>query len=271
MNIILKSSTYVLMGILVILVGLYAAGYQVKITSRGDQQIAQGGAGNPQIGTGKGTPGWRKAQGGDPAAAGAGPGSGQVQGRKGGAAGGNQAAVKKAGGAGSGQGQGRGQNPGGRAQAGQQPGFGPSGGILLPIKAGLDPVPVMVNGKKSGSFVGKDLMDHVEDTVVATAEGPRKGWGVAKTLDYLGVKGAKEVSLYDKSGKKITVSGNQIMDTKTFVLFTYDDQGRLLLTSGPKVRGTNKGTTSLQQVLKMVEGRSDLLAFPDVVKIEVKS
>lgn len=253
--------------------GLYAAGF--RISGPGEATVAQNA--NPNTaGLAKGQPGWRKAQqaaGGGQQVATAQPGS---------AAGARRAAL---GGAGSGAGQGAGnaarggqaraggggRNAQAKGQPGTQPGFGPSGGILLPLAAGTNPVPVLVNGKEKGKFVGKDLIDHVEDTVIATAEGPRKGWGVGKTLAYLGIKDAREVALYDQSGKKVTVSGQQIKDDKTFVLLTYDDKGGLILASGPKVRGTNKGTTSRAQVLDMVKGRTDLLAVPNVVKIEVKS
>jgi hypothetical protein len=259
-----KPIIYTAAGLFIVLGLLYVAGYQVKIVSRADQKIAQSGLGKQE-------PGWRRAQGQAVSPeAGSGQGSEQAarvpgsgQGRKqqmaGGPAGSGQ------GGRGGGGGGGRGQ----QAQAGQQPGFGPSGGILLPMQMGTQAIPVLVNGKEVGSFVGKDLMDKVEDTVIATAEGPRKGWGVGKTLAYLGVKGAKEVVLFDKSGKKITVSGSQLQDQKTFVLLTYDATGSLLLVSGPKVRGTNKGMTPREQVIQMVAGRKDLLNFSNIVRLEV--
>lgn len=257
--------------------GLYSAGF--RVSGPGEATVAQPGANPAVAGQGRGQPGWRKAQ--QQAA-----GNQVAAPQPGSAAGARRAALTNpSGGPGSGAGQGAGRQargPGARnnqpkgeaAQAGRpgaQPGFGPSGGILLPLHAGTSPVPVLVNGKEKGKFVGKDLIDHVEDTVIATAAGPRKGWGVGKTLTYLGIKNAQEVALYDQAGKKVTVTGQQIKDDKTFVLLTYDEKGTLLLASGPKVRGTNKGNTSREQVLDMVKGRSDLLAVPNVVKIEVKS
>lgn len=243
--------------------GLYAAGFRIEgpATKQADpsSQAAPG--------QGRNTPGWRKAQGAPQQMMAPPQGSGGQGMRTGTAPPGSR------------QGQGRGgaanaaRNQDAAAQnmrPGAQPGFGPSGGILLPIRPGTDPVPVLLDGKEKGKFVGKDLVEHVEDTVIATSEGPRKGWGVEKTLAYLGIKNPKEVIVYDGAGKKLTMSSMQIKDAKTFILLTYDDKGSLLLASGPKVRGTNKGTTSMEQVKKMVEGRNDLVGVPNVVRIEVR-
>lgn len=269
-----KVSSYVLLGLIVFVVGVYASGNRISVKSAVQTADSTGGQG-------KGTPGWREGNGEGNAVGGQGGAKGTPGWRKG-AAGGPGARLTGNTGPAGGPGSGRGQGVGAQARAGraggnpqgvpgQQPGFGPSGGILLPILAGTKPVPVLVNGQEKGAFVGRDLIDHVEDTVIATADGPRKGWGVGKTLAYLGVKDVKEVSMIDNAGNKTTVTPAQILDTQTFVLLTYNEKGLLMLASGPKVRGTNKGMTSKADVLKMVEGRKDLYHIPDVVKIEVKS
>ena len=96
------------------------------------------------------------------------------------------------------------------AKAGQasarQPGFGPSGGILLPSKIGQAQIPVIMGGKEKATFIGQDLFDHVEDTVIATVEGPRKGWAIAKTLTYLGIETYTEAALVDANGPPTTAT-----------------------------------------------------------------
>lgn len=245
MNANLKTAGITLLGVLIIIAGFYAAGFRVyRMHSGVNPSMMQGS------GQGRGTPGWRQAQSGGGGAVMPQPGGGRQRG------GGGQSG-------GSGQG-------GGQAQAGRQPGFGPTGGILLPIKVGTDSIPVLVNGKPAASFVGKDLTDNVEDTTIATPEGPRKGWSAAKMFNYLKIENVKEAVVINAAGKKQNVSARQLNDPQTIALFTYNDKGQLMLISGPKVRGVSKGMTSLEQVKQMVSGRKDLLDFPDVVKIEVK-
>jgi hypothetical protein len=157
------------------------------------------------------------------------------------------------------------------SRGGRQPGFGPSGGILLPSKIGTTAIPVVVGGNEKASFVGQDLIDHVEDTVIATADGPRKGWAIAKTLKYLGVEKYKAVTIVGSNGQKVAVSLQQIQDQQTIPLLTYDEKGQLMVISGPKVRGTNKGTTTMEEVKQLVAGRTDLIHFNGIAKIEVTS
>jgi hypothetical protein len=135
---------------------------------------------------------------------------------------------------------------------------------------GATAIPVLVSGKAPASFVGQDLIDHVEDTVVATADGPRKGWAIEKTLKYLGIDHYTGAILQGPNGQKVVVSLQQIQDQQTIPLFTYDETGRLMVVSGPKVRGTNKGNLSLDDVKKTVAGRTDLLNFSGIEKVEVK-
>lgn len=270
MNNSVKSFLFGALGAVVVVGVMYGAGF--RVTSGGGQQQIQ----NPQaaLGQGRGTPGWRKNQGGQAGVsptAGAGSGQGQGIAPGSGQSGGRAAAGNQPRGGGPGGGAaGRGQGPGAAAKSGAQPGFGPSGGILLPIQPGKEAVSVMMNGKEQGKFVGQDLVDHVEDTVIATADGPRKGWGVEKTLTYLGVKDPKEIVIFDKAGKKTTLTGQQIKGDEPFVLLTYDGSGSLILASGPKVRGTNKGKTTVDDVKAMVKDRKDLLGVSNVVKIEIK-
>jgi hypothetical protein len=168
------------------------------------------------------------------------------------------------------QGRSRRQNDArGNGQRGSQPGFGPTGGILLPIKISSTATPVLVGGKEKASFVGKDLTDNVEDTVIATAEGPRKGWSVAKTLKYLGVDQFKEAVFIGADGKKTVASLQQLQNQQTIPLFTYNENGQLMVVSGPKVRGTNKGKITLEEVKQIVAGRTDLLHVNGIQKIEV--
>jgi hypothetical protein len=175
------------------------------------------------------------------------------------------------GGPGSGRGGGRGY--GGRsktAQQGQVSGFGPSGGILLPIKIGSTTIPVMTAGKTSSSFIGQDLVNHVEDTVIATSEGPRKGWSIDKTLKYLGIQNYKTIVLVLADGRTTTMTPQQLQDPQTIPLFTYDEQGQLMAVSGPKVRGANRGNITIDDVKNIVAGRTDLLHLTNITKIEVK-
>jgi hypothetical protein len=194
-----------------------------------------------------------------------GPGMMMTQGGPGSGMGGGQGRP------GSRRGQGGGGGGGGQQARGTQPGFGPTGGILLPIRIGTDPIPVLVDGKQTASFVGRDLIDHVQDVTVATSEGPRKGWSVPEMFKYLKIKNAKEAIVIDASGKKQAVTAQQLNDPQTIALFTYNEKGQLMLVSGPKVRGVNKGMTSLDQVKQMIAGRNDLLSISNVVKLEVKS
>ncbi len=208
-------------------------------------------------GSSKHQPGWRRGE--EPSGDTAGYGAGQ---------GGRMAQADQAG---PGSGQGRNQSQGGNGQRGSQPGFGPTGGILLPIKVGTTAIPVIVSGKEKASFVGKELTDHVEDTVIATADGPRKGWAVSKTLKYLGVESYKEVTLMGSNGEKVVVTPQQLNDPQTIPLFTYNEAGLLLVVSGPKVRGASKGNISLEEVKQIVAGRTDLLNIRGIQKIEVKN
>jgi len=204
------------------------------------------------------------------------PGSGQGRMAQGvipepGSGGGRQSSDQGAPGSGHGrQGKRSGGGGGGRSGGGgRQAGYGPSGGILLPNKPGTTTIPVVAGGK-TASIVGQDLVDHVEDTVVATADGPRKGWAVAKTLKYLGVENFKEVTLIGPNGKKVTVTSQQINDQQTIPLFTYNESGLLMVVSGPKVRGANNGTLTMDDVKKAVAGRTDLLNVSSIEQVEVK-
>jgi hypothetical protein len=243
-------------GAITIVVGLlYLAGVRI-VGPNGRPFLASQGLGN---GTGRQQPGWRRGgqqAGGDAApyvaqADQAGPGS------------------SKGGGNGNGQGRNQGQGGGGNGQRGRQPGFGPTGGILLPIKIGSAATPVAVAGKEKASFVGKDLSDHVEDTVIATADGPRKGWSIAKTLKYLGIDNYKAATIFDVNGKKVVVSYQQLQDNQTIPLFTYDENGQLMVVSGPKVRGANRGNITLEEVKQIVAGRTDLLHVNQIQKIDI--
>jgi hypothetical protein len=269
-----------LMGIVgIVVVGglLYVAGFRM-VGPSGAPLLSGNDAGS-----GKGQPGWRRAQ---QQAGGMGPGSGQrkqmARGDESAPPSGSQGGRRQGGGSSQqalgnesapppGSQGGRRQGGGSQQARGTQPGFGPTGGILLPIRVGTNSISILVNGRPSASFVGKDLTDHVEDTTIATAEGPRKGWSAAKTLNYLKIDNAKEAVVIDATGKKQAVSALQLNDQETIALFTYNDKGDLMLISGPKVRGVNKGKTSLEEVKQMVSGRHDLLSVTGIVKVEVKS
>jgi hypothetical protein len=265
-----------LMGIVgVALVGglLYWAGFRV-VRPAGDN------GGIP-----KNKPGWRRSE--DAMARAVPPGSAGRANRSsqsGQEAPGNGAGQQRGGGGdGSGVGNGGGNAPGSRAgrqqggggqgtkAAGRQPGFGPSGGILLPTKIGTVAVPVSIGGKGKSSFVGQDLVDHVEDTVIATADGPRKGWAIAKTLTYLGINNYKEATLIGSGGRKVVVSRQQLQDEHTIPLLTYNENGQLMAVSGPKVRGANKGNITVDDVKKIVAGRTDLINLSGIEKIEITS
>jgi hypothetical protein len=247
-------------GALTVIVGLlYLAG--LRITGPGGRPLVSADT----AGSGKHHPGWRRgeAPSGDASAYGTGQGGQMAQAGQPGPGSG------QGGGGGNGPGRRQSQGGGGNGQRGSQPGFGPTGGILLPIKVGSTATPVAVAGKEKASFVGKDLTDHVEDTVIATAEGPRKGWSVAKTLTYLGIDSYKTATLIDTGGNKVVVSFQQLQDTRTIPLFTYDENGRLMVVSGPKVRGTNRGKVTLEEVKQIVAGRTDLLHVNDIRKIDI--
>jgi hypothetical protein len=260
-----------LMGIVgVVVVGgvLYLTGF--RIIGPSGQPIF------PSSGSAKHHAGWRRAAEaqGQPGQMDA-PGSGQGRMAQGmmpepGSGGGSQSSNQAGPGSGHGR-QGRGSGGGGGRSGGggRQAGYGPSGGILLPNKPGSTTIPVVAGGK-TASIVGQDLVDHVEDTVVATADGPRKGWAVAKTLKYLGVENFKEVTLIGSNGKKVTVSSQQINDQQTIPLFTYNESGLLMVVSGPKVRGANNGTLTMDDVKKAVAGRTDLLNVTSIEQVEVK-
>jgi hypothetical protein len=265
-------------GVLTLVVGLlYLAG--IRIAGPNGTPLLSGNA----AGSGKYQPGWRRAekQGGMGSGSGqrrqmagsdeSAPPPGSQGGRRQGGGGGQQARGDESAPPPGSHG-GRRQGGGGGQQArATQPGFGPTGGILLPVKIGTASIPVLLNGQKAASFVGKDLIDNVEDSTIATPEGPRKGWSALKMFSYLKIDNAKEAVVVDAAGKKRTVSAQQLNDQNTIALFTYNEKGELMLISGPKVRGVNKGKTSLDEVKQMVAGRTDLLQINNIQKIEVKS
>ncbi len=283
-----------IIGLVVVLGGLKLAGYQINIVKKSPPEKVESGKG-------KSTPGWRRAEGAPESLASSGggprrrreepggPGSGTGQRRNMSKAepdeSGQQENQNITIGPGSRMGRGKGGDakPGigsmrkkqakaaSRQQQprGGQPGFGPSGGILLPSRPGHTAIPVYLNGTEKGSLQGKDLLNNVEDTVIATTEGPRKGWGLAKTLAYLGIAQPANVTLQNDKGQKVTVSEAQLYDNRTFVLLTYDSDGSLLLASGPKVRGTNRGLISQEDVIEMVAGRDDLFLFNHITQIQV--
>jgi hypothetical protein len=271
-----KVAVWAIAGLIILSAVLYAAGFRI-VGPNGRPLLAGAGDGN---GIGLQQPGSRRSGGnqGQTNYSGTGqggPGSGQGGGPGGG--GGQRRRMAQANGGGPGSGQGKGASRrqgggggGGQGSQGSTPGFGPSGGILLPSQLGTASIPVSVGGKASASFVGKDLVDHVEDTVIATADGPRKGWSIDKTLKYLGIQQYKEVILTGADGKTLAVSAKQLQDSQTIPLLAYDEQGRLLVVSGPKVRGANKGNLTLDDVKKIVAGRNDLLKFGAVEKINVE-
>ncbi len=245
----LRAVLYGLSGMIIVLGLLYLVGYR----------ISGPGLGNGP-GMARGMPGSRRG-GMDP---------NMMQG----GGGGGQGRMMAQGGPGSGQGGGQGQPGSRRGQGGGGGGAQPgaqNAAVLLPLKVGTDSIPVWVNGKQSASFVGKDLTDHVQDVTVATPEGPRKGWSVPGMFKYLKVENVKEAVVIDASGKKQTVSAQQLNDPQTIALFTYNEKGQLMLISGPKVRGAGRGTVSLDQVKQMVAGRKDLLSVTGVMKLEIKS
>lgn len=237
-------------GAITVMVGLlYLAG--LRITGPNDRPLLSADT----AGSGKHQPGWRRGE--EPSGAGYDAGQGAQM---------AQAGQPHPG---SGQGRGQRQGRGGNVQRGSQPGFGPTGGILLPIKVGSAATPVAVGGKEKASFVGQDLTDHVEDTVIATTEGPRKGWSVAKTFKYLGIDHYKGATIIDANGNKVEVSFQQLQDNRTIPLFTYDENGQLMIVSGPKVRGTNRGKITLEEVKQIVAGRTDLLHINNIQKIDI--
>jgi len=237
-----KSLQWLVVGLVAIVFAgglFYAAGFRV-VGPNGRAALSEN---ENESGSAKNQPGWRRAQG-------------QQSGAMEPAGQGRMAQMDQNGGGGKGRrGSGGGTSnrggsggQGGAQTGGRQPGFGPTGGILLPIMMGNTPIPVTVGGKERASFVGQDLSDHVEDTVIATADGPRKGWSVAKTLQYLGIENYKEASFTGTDGKKAVVSLQQLNNPETIPLFTYNEQGRLMVVSGPKVRGTSKGMITLEEV-----------------------
>ena len=243
-----------IVGVAVIGAALYAAGF--RIVGQSGQPLLSGEAGGA-----KNKPGWRRSE--EALSRSTPPGSGQQKRMA-------QSEDSTPGSQGGSGGQGQPGNRGGGGQVARQPGFGPSGGILLPSKPGATAIPVTLGGKEKASFVGQDLVDHVEDTVIATADGPRKGWSIEKTLKYLGIEQYKEAVLLGANGRKIVISAAQIHDQQTIPLLTYDDKGQLMVVSGPKVQGTNKGMLTLDDVKKLVAGRTDLLKAGGIEKIEVK-
>ncbi|MEW6325806.1 MAG: hypothetical protein AB1515_10525 [Nitrospirota bacterium] len=247
-----KGLALIIAAIAVVGIAFYASGYRIVNTS--SQPIVSGAGGSA-----KNQPGWRRSE--ETLSRAVPPGSGQQK---------RVAQAESQGGRQSGR-TGRTGGGGGQQQAARQPGFGPSGGILLPNKPGVTATPVTLAGKEKASFIGQDLIDHVEDTVIATADGPRKGWSVEKTLKYLGIEQYKEAVLVGADGKKTVVSAAQIHDQQTIPLLTYNEKGQLMIVSGPKVRGTNKGMLTLEDVKKTVAGRTDLLNVSGIEKIEVKA
>jgi hypothetical protein len=235
-------------GVAIAGLALYAAGFRV-VTPAGHQLSDASGTLTP-----RNQPGWRRAEeGAQPSQPSTiQPGSGQR---------------RKAQGDTPAAGSGSGRQA--RQQSQRQPGFGPSGGILLPSKAGTVAISVSIGGKDKANFVGKDLVDHVEDTVIATADGPRKGWAVSKTLQYLGIQNYKEAVFISANGKKTAITLTQIQNQETIPLFTYNENGQLMVVSGPKVRGTNKGKLTIEDVKKSVAGRTDLLNVSDIAKVDV--
>lgn len=252
-----KAVCTVLTGIagFVIITGLlYAVGYRIT------------GPAGKDAGLAKQTPGWRRSQTTETAPGEAGSGQGR-QGRRQVMAG--EESVGPPGGSQQGEGGKRGGGgQGGRGGRGQG---GASQSVeISPLQLGTTSVPILVTGKQKASFTGKEINKKVEDTTIATLKGVRRTWSVHNTLKFVGLENVKEVVVTDRQGKTLSLSSQQVSDQQTVVAFTYDENGNLLLVSGPKVRGVGRRQTSQEQIAQMMKGRKDLLFLPNIVKIEIK-
>ncbi len=137
------------------------------------------------------------------------------------------------------------------------------------LVVGNAPIHILVNGQTKTTIRGRDLQDTLEEVTVVTASGPRTGWAVADILHAHGIDGAKQVAFTNKEGKSWSADWKQVSDAETRVIVTYSQNGSALLVSGPIVQETSRKRTSPRELKAPIRDRTDLVLFPDVVKIDV--
>ncbi|MBI3620654.1 MAG: hypothetical protein HY208_00500 [Nitrospirae bacterium] len=135
------------------------------------------------------------------------------------------------------------------------------------IPVGQTPIPIIVNGKEKAPLVGSTLQEKLPEVRIATLHDARTGWAVADILSAQGVTQAKQVVFVDDKGKRWSTSWAQITDPKTRLILAYSKHDTLLLFSGPQIDAGKR--QSARQIRETVADRTDLVSFPNVVKIEV--
>ena len=137
------------------------------------------------------------------------------------------------------------------------------------LVAGNTPISILVNGQTKTTIRGRDLQDTLEEVTVVTSNGPRTGWAVTDILHAQGIDGAKQVAFTNRDGKSWSADWEQVSNAETRVIMTYSQNGSALLVSGPIVEETGRKRTSPRELKAPIRDRTDLVLFPDVVKIDV--
>jgi hypothetical protein len=135
------------------------------------------------------------------------------------------------------------------------------------LAIGQTPIPLFVNGKEKAPLVGSALQQNLPTVRIVTLHDARTGWAVADILGAQDITQAKQVIFTNKDGKRWSANWAQILDSKTRLIVTYSKHDTLLLFSGPKEETEKR--QSPQQIKEVLGGRTDLVSFPGVVKIEV--
>jgi hypothetical protein len=136
---------------------------------------------------------------------------------------------------------------------------------------GSDKIAVIASGKQK-SFTGNDLQS-LEQKMVATTRGVRKGWMVAEVMKYLEITNARELVLVNKEGKTLSLPWENLKNQKGTVILFYDKLGGLVLVSGAEMTAEELETAdnrAVRAAMRQVQAK-DRIFLSDIVKIEVKT
>ena len=142
---------------------------------------------------------------------------------------------------------------------------------------GQGPIPFIVYGEEKPALVIEEINQALDPINIASLGGVRSGWPIIDILRTYGVETASKVVFTARSGEKWSIDSSQIADLETRFVVTSGKKGQLLLLSGPEVENTigidfskkRVGRGSKEMLNSLIGDRTDLISFPNIVRIEV--
>jgi hypothetical protein len=135
------------------------------------------------------------------------------------------------------------------------------------IYIGHTPIPLLVDGKAAASLVGDTIETTLTPVTIISKHDIRNGWAIEEILAANGVTQARQVVFTDKHGKSWSAGWAQVIDRQHRLILTYSRNGVALLFSGPVAEDKFITQRKANELVKTIP---DLIAFPNLVNIEVK-